>query len=203
MMIVKTIFNEQWVKAAQTVTSGIISLTEWIKPVDWKGSLLVTAMLGAGTAKITPQYSWDGTTFFTPTAVTDIKDAHLVTSGPGSNGVDAYEFSLFTAPFMRIAVKENNGEEAKAIEAMSAESPCKITVTGHGLSTNDYISIAGITQADWVGCNDQVWQVTKVDDNNVTIAFDASGFETPYNAGTDDGTINTVPIRISALLALR
>lgn len=203
MTIVKTIFNEQWVRAAQTVTSGIIFLAKWTKPVDWKGSLLVTAMLGAGTAKITPQYSWDGETFFTPTAVTDIKDAHLVTSGPGSDGVDAYEFSLFTAPFMRIAVKENNGEEAKAIEAMSAESPCKITVTGHTLSTGGYISIAGITQADWVGCNDQVWQVTKVDDNNVTIAFDASGFETPYNAGTDDGTINTVPIRISALLALR
>jgi len=203
MMIVQTIFNAQWVRAAQTVTSGIISLTEWMKPVDWKGSLLVTAMLGAGTAKITAQYSWDGTTFFTPTGVSDIKDAHLVTSGPGSDGVDAYEFSFFTAPFMRIAVKENNGESAIAIEAMSAESPCKITVTGHGLSTNDYISIAGITQADWVGCNDQVWQVTKVDDNNVTIAFDASGFGTPYNAGTDDGTINTVPIRISALLALR
>jgi hypothetical protein len=36
-----------------------------------------------------------------------------------------------------------------------------------------------------------VWQITRVDDNNLTIAFDASGFGTAYDADTDPGTITT------------
>jgi len=203
MIYVTTLFDNRWIQAGQTTLSGVIKLNEWFKAVDWKGSLMVTAMLGAGTAKITPRYSMDGTTFLTPTGVSDIKTAHLVTSGPGTDGVDIYEFTFFTAPFVKIAVQECNGESAVAIEAMSQENPCKITVTGHGLSTGAYIQINSVTQEDWVTCNDKVWQITKVDNDNFTIAFDASEFGTAYNAGTDDGTINTIPIRISALLAIR
>jgi len=78
---------------------------------------------------------------------------------------------------------------AAAIEAMSQASPCQITWTGHGMVTNDYAMILGITQADWSGCKDKIWQITRIDDNNFTIAFDASGFGTAYDAGTDPGTV--------------
>ena len=78
---------------------------------------------------------------------------------------------------------------AAAIEAMSQASPCQITWTGHGMVTNDYAMILGITQADWSGCKSKMWQITRIDDNNFTIAFDASGFGTAYDAGTDPGTV--------------
>jgi len=203
MIFVKTLFDNLWVLAGQTALSDVIKLDEWVKPVGWKGSLMLTAMLGAGTAKVSPLYSLDGKTFLTPTGVTDIKADHLASSGPESDGVDIYEFTLFTAPYMKIAVQECNGESAVAIEAMSQENPCKITVTGHGLSTGAYVQINGVTQEDWAACSGQVLPITKVDNDNFTIAFDASEFGTAYNAGTDDGTINTIPIRISALLAIR
>jgi hypothetical protein len=136
--------------------------------------------------------------------VSDRKTAHLVSSGPGADGVDADEFTICTAPLRRIAALECNGESGVAIEAMSQASPCEITITGHGLSDGDYIQINSITQADWIGCvSGQVWQITKTGDDAFTIPFDASEFETAYNAGTDGGTINTIPVRISAVMAIR
>ena len=76
-----------------------------------------------------------------------------------------------------------------SIEAMAQTDPCEITWTGHGMSTGDPVMILGITQADWVGAKDKVWTITKINDSTCTIAFDASGFGTPYDAGTDPGTI--------------
>lgn len=76
-----------------------------------------------------------------------------------------------------------------AIEAMSQANPCVITVTGHGLETGDYVQVNGITQADWSGCKDKIWSITKVGDDTFSIPFNASGFGTAYDAGTDPGTI--------------
>jgi len=76
-----------------------------------------------------------------------------------------------------------------AIEAMTQENPCKIKVTGHGKVNGDYVQINGITQAGWSGCKDKIWTLTRIDDDNFTIPFDASGFGTPYDAGTDPGTV--------------
>ena len=76
-----------------------------------------------------------------------------------------------------------------AIEAMSQANPCVITVTGHGLETGDYVQVNGITQANWSWCKDKIWSITKVDDDTFSIPFNASGFGTAYDAGTDPGTI--------------
>jgi hypothetical protein len=76
-----------------------------------------------------------------------------------------------------------------AIEGMSQANPCEITVTGHGLTSGDSIQINGITQADWSGANDKIWAATVTGVNTFTIAFNASGFGTAYDAGTDPGTI--------------
>lgn len=76
-----------------------------------------------------------------------------------------------------------------AIEAMSQAAVCEITWTGHGLVTGDFIQINAVTQADWSGCKDKIWAVTKTGDNTFTIAFNSSGFGTAYDAGTDPGTV--------------
>jgi len=76
-----------------------------------------------------------------------------------------------------------------AIEAMTQASPCQITITGHGHADGDWMQIGtAITQADWTGLNGKVWQITRVDDNNFTVSFDASGIGVAYDAGTDPGT---------------
>ena len=76
-----------------------------------------------------------------------------------------------------------------AIEGMSQAAACEITWTAHGLATGDFVMILAITQADWVGAKDKIWQITKTGDNTFTIAFNSSGFGTPYDAGTDPGTV--------------
>jgi hypothetical protein len=76
-----------------------------------------------------------------------------------------------------------------AIEGMSQAADCEITWTGHGLVTGDYVQISGITQADWSGCKDKIWAITKTGDNTFTIPFNSSGFGTAYDAGTDPGTL--------------
>lgn len=76
-----------------------------------------------------------------------------------------------------------------AIEAMSVAAACEITVTGHGLETGNYVQVNSITQADWSGCKDKIWAITKTGDNTFTIPFNSSGFGTPYDAVTDPGTI--------------
>jgi len=78
---------------------------------------------------------------------------------------------------------------AAAIEGMSVAAACVVTWTGHGLTTNDFVMILAITQADWVGAKDKIWQVTVLDPDTFTIAFDSSGFGTAYEAGTDPGTV--------------
>jgi len=89
----------------------------------------------------------------------------------------------------RIAIGMTCVATSPAIEAMSQTNPCEITITGHGKVTGDYIQVDSITQADWVGAKDKLWQITKTGDDTFTIGFDASGFGTPYDAGTDPGTV--------------
>jgi hypothetical protein len=78
---------------------------------------------------------------------------------------------------------------AAAIEGMSVAAACEITWTAHGLVDNDFVMILGITQADWSGCKDKLWQITKTGDNTFTIPFNSSAFGTAYDAGTDPGTV--------------
>jgi hypothetical protein len=76
-----------------------------------------------------------------------------------------------------------------AIEAWSQAAASVITVTGHGLSNGDFIQINDVTQADWSDAKNKIWAITKVNDDTFSIAFNSSGFATPYDAGTDAGTI--------------
>ena len=76
-----------------------------------------------------------------------------------------------------------------AIEGMTRANPCEITVTGHGKVNDDYVQINAITQAEWSGCKDKIWKLTKTGDNTFTIPFDSSGFTDAYDPGTDPGTV--------------
>ncbi len=79
----------------------------------------------------------------------------------------------------------------KAIEGWSQAAASVITITGHGLVNGDFIMINTVTQTDWSGAKDKMWQVTKLTDDTFSIAFNSSAFGTPYDAGTDAGTITT------------
>ena len=76
-----------------------------------------------------------------------------------------------------------------AIAGMTQANPCVVTVTGHGLTSGDPVQVNSITQADWVGAKDKIYAATVIDENTFSIAFDASAFATPYDAGTDPGTV--------------
>ena len=77
----------------------------------------------------------------------------------------------------------------KAIDAMSREAACKITIANHGYVDGDMIQINAITQTDWVGAKDKLWAITYVDASNFTVAFNSSAFSVAYDAGTDPGTV--------------
>lgn len=77
----------------------------------------------------------------------------------------------------------------KAIEGMAQASPCVLTVTGHGLTTGAYVRTGSITQADWAAASDKLWQVTVVDLDTLSIAFDASAIAVAYDPATDAGTV--------------
>jgi hypothetical protein len=72
---------------------------------------------------------------------------------------------------------------------MSQAAACEITWAAHGMATNDFVMVLGITQADWSGAKDKIWQITKTGDNTFTIPFNSSAFGTAYDAATDPGTI--------------
>lgn len=78
-----------------------------------------------------------------------------------------------------------------AIEGWTQAAASVITITGHGLVNNDFIMINSVTQTDWSGAKDKMWKVTKLTDDTFSIAFNSSAFGTPYDAGTDAGTITT------------
>jgi hypothetical protein len=88
-----------------------------------------------------------------------------------------------------IAIGMTCEASSHAIEAWSQADPGEITITGHGLTTGDFVMLKDITQADWAGANDKIWQVTVTGDNTFTIDFNSSGFGTGYDAETDAGTV--------------
>ena len=76
------------------------------------------------------------------------------------------------------------------IEDISRVDPANVQITGHGLSTNDYIMLANIEGGDWAALDDKLYKIVKVDNDNFTLnGVDASGFTLAYVAGTNHGTI--------------
>lgn len=63
-------------------------------------------LTGDGTAKFEYLISNDGTNFIEPSSASDIATGHTKTSGPGSDGIDIYEFSPEPCRYMKIRVTE-------------------------------------------------------------------------------------------------
>jgi hypothetical protein len=74
-----------------------------------------------------------------------------------------------------------------AIAGLSRAGACVVTWNGHGLSTNDVVVFAGITQPGWTALNSYTGVITWIDANSFSIAVDTSGYADPYDAGTDPG----------------
>jgi hypothetical protein len=65
---------------------------------------------------------------------------------------------------------------------------CVVTWTGHGMESGQYVTFAGITQADWTALNAR-HAITYISPDSFSIAVDTSGYAGDYVAGTDSGTV--------------
>lgn len=74
------------------------------------------------------------------------------------------------------------------IAGLTRANPCSVSWPGHGLSTGDIIRFEGITQADWTALKDQVYEITKTDNDHFTIPIDTSDYTADYLPETDPGT---------------
>jgi hypothetical protein len=73
------------------------------------------------------------------------------------------------------------------IAGLSRAAACVVTWTGHGLSTNDVVVFAGITQDEWVALNSYAGVITWIDVDSFSIAVDTSGYAAVYDPVVDPG----------------
>lgn len=77
------------------------------------------------------------------------------------------------------------------VTSVSKASPAVVTITAHGLQTDNLVTISGAT-GDWAGLNgDQ--KITAVDADTFTVAINTSAYSGSFN-----GTITTNAPRTSA-----
>jgi len=112
-LITHTIFSAQATVASATSTSTTLTLNS---PTGYF-SLQITET-GDGTGQWKAVYSNDGTTFVTPTGVSDIVTAHTKTSG--TSGTDIYQLGNGLYKYMRITVTETGGASALSSTATLA-----------------------------------------------------------------------------------
>jgi hypothetical protein len=74
-----------------------------------------------------------------------------------------------------------------AIAGLSRAAACIVTWVGHGLSTNDVVVFAGITQDEWVALNSYAGVITWLDADSFSIALDTSGYAAVYDPVVDNG----------------
>jgi hypothetical protein len=77
---------------------------------------------------------------------------------------------------------------AVAIAGLSKAASCVVSWAGHGLETDDEVTIAGITQVDWTVLN-ATHEITKIGIDSFSIPVDTSAIEAVYNPTTDPGMI--------------
>lgn len=83
------------------------------------------------------------------------------------------------------------------IEGLVSAAGGKTTVTWTNhpfLIAYEKVQIEGITQADWSNINGNFNIIGILNANTFNITFDSSTYGTPYDAGTDPGTIAAVPM---------
>lgn len=66
------------------------------------------------------------------------------------------------------------GGAAKAITGATADSPCEITIDGHGYTTGDMVYITGVV--GMVELNNRYYTITVTGDNTFTLGIDSTGY---------------------------
>jgi hypothetical protein len=72
---------------------------------------------GGGTATLEYVVSWDGETWFEPSGVDDVAVGFTATSGPGSDGKDAFGFIPVAAPYVGVRATETGATDSVTISA--------------------------------------------------------------------------------------
>jgi hypothetical protein len=89
---------------------------------------------------------------------------------------------------------------------ITAASPAVVTIASHGLVTGDYVTFAGILQANWTALNGNAYEITKLTANTFSIAVNSSAFGAYTDAaGTAShsfygGKYFPLGVRITAIL---
>ena len=176
---------------------------------------------GQASAAATPECAWYNSTYNYPkgcnnNALSDTNDSEILYA------TDGYSNSAKTGSGTPFAKTTHNGQTSgvadlnglmyeislgvTAITAgggtiadISRADPASVQIAGHGLSTDDYIMLAGIAAGDWAALDNKLFTITVSDADNFTLTgVDSSGFTLAYVQGTNAGSITAGTFYVAA-----
>jgi hypothetical protein len=116
-VVVTKVFDGEVVAASGNALSGVIDLGS----VSQLGSTgLQVYLSGDGTAQFDYIVSNHLNDFITPSGVSAIASSVIKTSGPGSDGKDAYSFEVIIHRYMKIKVTETGTSDSITVTAYLA-----------------------------------------------------------------------------------
>jgi hypothetical protein len=110
------VFNAREIAASGSLTSQAFKLGSYSDVQGWFS--LQIALTGDGTGKFQASVSNDKSNFIiSDDASDDIITAHTDESGPGTDGIQIYQFSPVLAQWLRIVVTETGGADSIIVTA--------------------------------------------------------------------------------------
>jgi len=117
-VFVKKVFDAEAIVAGGDATSVVIDLGGVTSNPESFG--LQVELTGSGTATFEALVSNHTADFIRPSAQPVIKSGFTATSGPASDGKDAFSFSIVPSRFLEIKVTETGASDAIAVTAYLA-----------------------------------------------------------------------------------
>jgi len=117
-IFVKKVFTAELIAASGSAESVVIDLGSVCTDPSSFG--LQVEMTGDGTGTIEALVSNHTTDFIRPSTQPVIKSGFVKTSGPASDGKDAFSFSIVPSRFLKIKVTEAGGADSVTVTAYLA-----------------------------------------------------------------------------------
>ena len=117
-IFVKQVFTAELIAANGSAESAVIDLGGVSQNPGSFG--LQVEMSGSGTGRFEAIVSNHTEDFIKPSAQSYIKTGFLATSGPGSDGKDAFSFSIVPSRFLKIKVTETGASDSITVTAYLA-----------------------------------------------------------------------------------